>query len=43
MGRVKEQMINEMEMSHLTNQMADSGYQYDEWLQSKEFAEYLNG
>ena len=43
MGRVKEQMINEMEMSHLTNQMGDSGYQYDEWLQSKEFAEYLNG
>ena len=43
MGRVKEQMINEMENSHLTNQMADSGYQYEEWLQSKEFAEYLNG
>ena len=43
MGRVNEQMINEMEMSHLTNQMGDSDYQYEEWLQSKEFAEYLNG
>jgi len=43
MGRVKEQMINEMENSHLSNQMADSDYQYEEWLQSKEFAEYLNG
>jgi len=42
MGKVKEQLINEMEMAHLTNQMADSDYQYQEWLESDEFAEYVN-
>jgi hypothetical protein len=42
MGRVKEQLINEMEMAHLTNQMADSDYGYQEWLESDEFAEYVN-
>jgi hypothetical protein len=44
MGRVKEQLINEMEMAHLTNQMADSDYdhQYQEWLESDEFVEYVN-
>jgi len=43
MGKVKEQLINEMEMAHLTNQMADSDYGYQEWLESDEFAEYING
>ena len=43
MGRVKEQMINEMETAHLTNQMTDSDYSYEEWMESKEFAEYVNG
>ena len=42
MGRVKEQLINEMEMAHLTNQMADSDYGYQEWLESDEFIEYVN-
>ena len=42
MGKVKEQLINEMEMAHLTNQMADSDYEYQEWLESDEFLEYVN-
>ena len=42
MGKVKEQLINEMEMAHLTNQMADSDYGYQEWLESDEFVEYVN-
>lgn len=44
MGKVKEQLINEMEMAHLTNQMTDSDYdhQYEEWLESEEFVEYVN-
>jgi hypothetical protein len=43
MGRVKEQLINdEMAMAHLTNQMADDGYEYSEWLKSEEFIEYVN-
>ena len=42
MGRVKEQLINEMEMAHLTNQMTDSDYGYQEWLESDEFIEYVN-
>lgn len=42
MGKVKEQLINEMEMAHLTNQMADSEYGYQEWLESDEFVEYVN-
>lgn len=42
MGKVKEQLINEMEMAHLTNQMIDSDYGYQEWLESDEFVEYVN-
>lgn len=42
MGKVKEQLINEMEMAHLTNQMVDSDYGYQEWLESDEFVEYVN-
>lgn len=42
MGKVKEQLINEMEMAHLTNQMGDSDYGYQEWLESDEFVEYVN-
>ena len=42
MGKVKEQLINEMEKAHLTNQRADSDYEYQEWLESDEFLEYVN-
>lgn len=38
MGKTKEllQQMNE------ANQMVDDGYQYEEWLQSDEFVEYVN-
>jgi len=44
MGKVKEKLLEEqMAMAHLTNQMGDDDYQYEEWLESDEFVEYVNG
>ena len=44
MGKVKEKWLeDQMAMAHLTNQMGDDGYQYQEWLESDEFVEYVNG
>ena len=43
MGRVKEQLINDMDIAHSTKLMEDADYSYNEWMQSKEFAEYVNG
>jgi hypothetical protein len=44
MGKVKEKWLeDQMAVAHLTNQMGDDGYQYQEWLKSKEFVEYVNG
>lgn len=39
MGRTKELLEQMSEV----NQMVDDSYQYNEWLESKEFAEYING
>jgi len=43
MGRVKEQLINDMDTAHSTKLMEDADYSYQEWMKSKEFAEYVNG
>jgi len=40
MGKVKEKLINDME--DFTNYYGDFDHQYEEWLQSDEFVEYVN-
>ncbi len=46
MGRTKEYLDNlglsEDEINQELYSRADSDYQYDEWLKSKEFVEYVN-
>lgn len=39
MGKTKELL----EQMNEANQMVDDSYQYNEWLESKEFVEYVNG
>tara|TARA_X000001036_G_C20203962_1_gene612748 strand:+ start:213 stop:521 length:309 start_codon:yes stop_codon:yes gene_type:complete len=41
MGKVKEQLLEDLEFQ-FQNEF-DDGYQYKEWLKSKEFVEYVNG
>ena len=41
MGKVKEKLINDME-EDFTNYYGDFDHQYEEWLQSDEFVEYVN-
>lgn len=44
MGKVKEKWLeDQMAMAHLTNEMGDADYRYQEWLESDEFVEYVNG
>jgi len=42
MGRVKEQLINDMDISHSTKLMEDADYSYQEWMKSPENMEYVN-
>ena len=47
MGRVKEILfkldLNEEEINQELYMRNDDEYQYNEWMKSKEFAEYING
>lgn len=43
MGKVKEKLLNKSELQQELYLRNDYDYQYEEWLKSDEFVEYVNG